>query len=85
MNISKREQRVLHALAQGGCIRHERSTSGKLLDAECVTREGARLADFDLRLFDRLRRRGFVRSNGGSPYRISRAGREAVRPQLDNR
>ncbi|MEM1314536.1 MAG: YjhX family toxin, partial [Pseudomonadota bacterium] len=32
MNISKREQRVLHALAQGGEIRRLRGPNGKIVD-----------------------------------------------------
>ncbi len=84
MNISKREQRVLHALAQGGFIRHARDGGG-IVAAECLTREGYRLADFDLALFARLRRRGLVASSGGQPYRISPRGLTAVRGQPDNR
>lgn len=83
MNISKREQRVLHLLAQGGAIRTERR-GPKISEALCLTRDGLILDDFDLPLFRRLRSRGFVESRGGGPYRISRAGRLAVRAQPDN-
>ncbi|KEO55157.1 YjhX family toxin [Thioclava pacifica] len=84
MNISKREQRALHVLAQGGSIRHERQTGRKISAIHCVTRDGHLLADCDLELFARLRRRGLIASRGGQPYRISRRGLGAVRGQLDN-
>jgi uncharacterized protein YjhX (UPF0386 family) len=84
MNISKHEQRVLHALAQGGVIRHQRS-GDRITLAECYTREGHLLADCSLAIFNRLRQRGLIASSGGQPYRISRAGLAAVRAQLDNR
>ena len=86
MNISKTEQRVLHALAQGGCIRHSRCPdSGKVITADCFSRDGHRLADCTLPLFRRLKRRGLIASQGGMPYRITRLGLAAVRAQLDNR
>lgn len=85
MNISKAEQRVLHALAQGGAIRHRRDDRGQIVEALCMTREGHILTDGSLALFQRLRRRGFIASTGGAPYRITRAGLAAVRAQLDNR
>ncbi len=83
MNISKDEQRVLHVLAQGGAIRHDRA-GPKVTGVICITRDGAILDGFSLDLFRRLRRRGFVESRAGGPYRISRAGRLAVRAQPDN-
>lgn len=86
MNISKREQRVLHVLAQGGCIRHLREDdSRRITDILCQTRDGAILADLDMALFQRLRRRGLIGSMGGAPYRITLKGRQAVRAQPDNR
>lgn len=85
MNISKDEQRVLHVLAQGGCIRHLRAPNGKIRAAHCVTRDGLFLGDFNLEVFGRLRQRRFIRSTGGQPYRVTRAGLAAVRAQLDNR
>lgn len=85
MNISKAEQRVLHVLAQGGAIRHRRGEDGRLVEALCVTRDGFILAGTGLSLFQRLRRRGFIASHGGAPYRITPAGLRAVRAQLDNR
>ncbi|MDF2142666.1 YjhX family toxin [Paenirhodobacter sp. CAU 1674] len=84
MNISKHEQRVLHALAQGGRIRHFRQ-DGKITDVICVTRDGMILSDCTLRLFRRLRTRGFIESRAGAPYTISYRGRMAVRAQPDNR
>lgn len=86
MNISKTEQRVLHALAQGGAIRHRRDPgSDRIVEALCFTREGFVLTDCTLGLFRRLKRRGLIASIGGQPYRITRAGLAAVRAQLDNR
>lgn len=40
MNISKFEQRTLHALARGGCICVEKDGKGKIVEAACITREG---------------------------------------------
>jgi uncharacterized protein YjhX (UPF0386 family) len=85
MNISKAEQRVLHVLAQGGMIRHRRDESGHIVEALCFTRDGFVLAGTGLSLFNRLRRRRFVGSLNGAPYRITQAGLRAVRAQLDNR
>ena len=85
MNISKREQRVLHALAQGGVIRHVKNEAGHVVAADCLNREGWRLDDCTLELFGRLRRRRLVASSEGGPYRITRLGLEVVRAQLDNR
>jgi uncharacterized protein YjhX (UPF0386 family) len=86
LNISKYEQRVLHALAQGGCIRHRRcESSGRIIEAHCFTRDGYRLTDCTIGLFRRLKRRGFIASQNGQPYRVTRLGLSAVRAQLDNR
>ncbi|MGN6820139.1 MAG: YjhX family toxin [Sphingomonas sp.] len=85
MNISRYEQRVLHALAQGGAIHHCRDDTGRIVEAICFTREGHRLTDGTLALFRKLKRRGLIVSRSGQPYRISRLGLEAVRSQLDNR
>ncbi len=85
MNISKPQQRVLHALAQGGRIQHHRDESGRLDHIDCLTREGFRLEACDLALFRKLRVRGWIASRGGGPYRITQEGLRAVRAQPDNR
>ena len=126
MNISKMEQRTLHALAQGGVILVRRegesllapqapagpsgpSASGltgrrpvglaepvpgsepalkrkpKISSVECYNRDGHRLIDCRMETFQRLRRRGFIASSGGGPYRITREGLAAVRAQADQR
>ena len=85
MNVSKYEQRVLHALAQGGVVRPLRDADGRIVAADCLTRDGFRLADCTLGLFRRLKRRGLIASMDGRPYRITRLGLAAVRAQLDNR
>jgi len=84
MNISRNEQRALHVLALGGRILHEREAGSKVTAVTCVTREGMILSDFDLAIFNRLRRRRLIESRSGSPYRISKRGRISVRAQYDN-
>lgn len=85
MNVSKHEQRVLHALAQGGHIAYEKNDSGKIVEVLCVNREGWVLSDCTLAIFRKLRRRGLIASHASLPYRITRDGLAAVRAQLDNR
>ena len=85
MNISKAEQRALHALAQGGAIHFERGGNGKIAAVTCFTRDGHALTGCTLDVFTRLRKLRLIRSQGGAPYRITRRGVEAVRAQLDNR
>lgn len=85
MNISKHEQRTLHALAQGGRIHHFKNDRGDIVAIDCINRDGWRLADCSLAVFAKLRRRGFIRSENGGPYRITREGLAAVRAQADNR
>ena len=85
MNISKHEQRVRHVLAQGGAIQFARAPNGKVQENTCFTRDGLILADCTPTVLDRLRRRRLIRSQGGAPYRVTRAGVAAVRAQPDNR
>ena len=85
MNISKHEQRVLHVLAQGGYIRHERGEDRKIKAVTCFTHNGMVLSDCTLSVFNRLKRRKLIKSTKGRPYRITQLGRVSVRSQLDNR
>ncbi|MBI1391224.1 MAG: hypothetical protein GC152_00655 [Alphaproteobacteria bacterium] len=85
MNISKAEQKTLHVLARGGTVLVEKDDRGKIVEINCVTRDGWTLADCTLGVFNKLRKRRLIASSGGGPYGITRAGRAAVRPQLDNR
>ncbi|WP_374574224.1 YjhX family toxin [Phenylobacterium sp.] len=85
MNISKPQQRTLHALAQGGHIVIERNEKGAAIAAECVTREGWRLSDCDLAVFKSLKKKRLIASRGGGPYQITREGLVNLRSQLDNR
>ena len=80
MNISKPEQRTLHALAQGGHILLVRDERDAPIDANCLTRETWRLA-----VFKRLKKRRLIMSRGGGPYRITREGLLCLRAQADNR
>ncbi|WBU60307.1 YjhX family toxin [Paracoccus albus] len=85
MNISKHEQRVLHELALGGAIHHERHANGKIRSITCYTREGHVLTDCTFDLFQRLRKRRFIHSQNGHSYRVSRLGMKSVRAQLNQR
>lgn len=85
MNISKYEQRTLHALAQGGLIKHYKNEKGDIAAIDCLNREGWRLEDCTLAVFRKLKRRRLIASRDSGPYRITRAGLAAVRAQLDNR
>ncbi len=85
MNISKHEQRVLHVLAQGGEIHFERAPNGKVQSVTCYSRDGFVLTDCTLPLFDRLKKRRFIKSVNGRPYRVTRLGITSVRAQMDNR
>ena len=85
MNVSKHEQRVLHALAQGGHIAYRKDDKGKIIEVLCVNRFGWVLSDCTLAIFHKLRRRRLIASRDSRPYRITRDGLVAVRAQLDNR
>lgn len=85
MNISKPQQRTLHALAQGGRIVIERNEKGDITAAQCVTRDGWTLSDCDLAAFRSLKRKRLIASQNGQPYRITREGLKNLRSQLDNR
>ena len=86
LNISRYEQRVLHALALGGRIAHRRdSNTGRITEIDCFTLDGFVLTDCTEAIFRRLKRRGLIASQGGQPYRITRLGLAAVRPQPDQR
>ena len=85
MNISKPQQRTLHALAQGGRILVERNHRGDIVAAECITREGWLLSDCDLAVFRSLKQKRLIASRDHQPYRITREGLASLRSQLDNR
>jgi len=85
LNISKPQQRTLHALAQGGRIIIERNDKGAIVAAECLTREGWRLGDCDLDVFKSLKKKRLIASRNGAPYGITREGLLNLRSQLDNR
>ena len=85
MNISRAEQRTLHALAQGGAIVLERDDDGRILRADCFTRDGFRLTDCTLSVWRKLKKKGLIASHGGGPYRVNRDGLARMRSQLDNR
>jgi uncharacterized protein YjhX (UPF0386 family) len=85
VNISKTEQRVLHALALGGHIVVERARGGRVTDVTCLTREGHGHESCTLDIFRKLRRKGLIESRSGAPYRISDRGRRNVAARPDNR
>lgn len=85
MNISKPQQRTLHALAQGGRIDLERDAHGRIVSADCITRDGWALSDCSVGVFQSLKRKRLIASQNGGPYRITRLGLSNLRAQLDNR
>ena len=85
MNISRAEQRTLHALAQGGAIVLERDADGRILKADCFTRDGFQLTDCTLPVWKKLKTKGLIHSLGGGPYRVNREGLARLRSQFDNR
>lgn len=85
MNVSREEQRVLHAMAQGARIHHTRDARGKIVEALCRTRSGWVLSACTPRVFRSLRTKKLIASSDGDPYRITRKGLATVRAQVDNR
>jgi hypothetical protein len=85
VNISKPQQRTLHALAQGGRIDIERDDRGRLTAALCFNHAGWVMPECTLAVFQALKRRRLIMSRGGGPYRITREGLLCLRSQGDNR
>ncbi|KFL32469.1 hypothetical protein JP75_02645 [Devosia riboflavina] len=85
MDISRDEQRVLHALAQGGYITAIKDERGKITEFEFINREGWQIGGFTPLLFSKLKAKRAIKSQGGKPYRITKRGLELVRSQVDNR
>ncbi|MEO6013625.1 MAG: YjhX family toxin [Devosia sp.] len=85
MDISRDEQRVLHALAQGGLIKPLKTSNGRIAGLELFNRDGWRMPVIDLLLFRKLQRKKAIASREGQPYRITRRGLELVRSEVDNR
>ena len=85
MDISRDEQRVLHALAQGGCIALLKNDAGKVTGIEFFNRDGWLMNHCSLQLFKKLKARKAIKSSNGRPYRITRRGLELVGGQADNR
>lgn len=85
MNISRNEQRVLHALARGGRIEALRDATRTVIDVDCISREGWVLSDCTMHIFKKLRGKRLIASRDGGPYHITRLGLTAVRAQADNR
>ena len=85
LDISRKEQRLLHALAQGGAIHLTKTDAGKIEAIRCFNREGWLMPHCDLRLFRKLKRLKAIASRNGQPYRITRRGLELVRAEYDNR
>ncbi|MDD7910716.1 YjhX family toxin [Pseudovibrio exalbescens] len=85
MDISKAEQRIMHVLAQGGHICLEKDERGKIIEVNCVTRDGWFMSGMNLLLFRKLKAKRLIKSQGGKPYRATRLGLTRVRAELDNR
>ncbi len=85
MDISRDEQRVLHALAQGGRIVLLKNDAGKVTGLEFYNRDGWLMSNCSLVLFRKLKAKKAIKSSGGQPYRITRRGLELVRSEYDNR
>ncbi len=76
---------MLHVLAQGGAVHFKRLPNGKVSSVICFTRNGHVLSDCTLKTFERLRKRRFIKSENGRPYRATRVGLLAVNAQQNNR
>jgi len=85
LNISRDEQRVLHALAQGGSMLPRKDPRGHIIGIECYNRDGWLMPQATLPIFRKLKRKSAIASRDGGPYRITRRGLELVRSELDNR
>ncbi|OLP55440.1 hypothetical protein BJF92_23140 [Rhizobium rhizosphaerae] len=85
MDISRREQRILHRLAQGGRIAIERDERRKIAKIALLTRDGWLAPGLDLETFRKLKRLRAIASRSGEPYRITQRGLELVRAEQDNR
>ena len=85
MDISRDEQRVLHALAQGGNIVPLKNAKGRIAGVQCFNRDGWLMRRCDLFLFKKLKNKKAIASRDGRPYRITRRGLELVRSEVDNR
>ena len=85
MDISRDEQRVLHALAQGGFIALIKNDRGTIVDYRFFNRDGWLASGLTPLLFRKLKAKKAIKSQGGQPYRITRRGLELVRSQHDNR
>jgi uncharacterized protein len=85
MDISRDEQRVLHALAQGGLIKPLKNQRGRITGLELFNRDGWLMPLITLPLFKKLQRRKAIKSENSQPYRITRRGLELVRSEFDNR
>ena len=85
MDISRDEQRVLHALAQGGLIKPLKTAKGRIEGLELYNRDGWRMPFLTVLLFKKLQRKKAIKSENGQPYRITRRGLELVRSEFDNR
>jgi uncharacterized protein YjhX (UPF0386 family) len=85
LDISREEQRVLHMLAQGGCIKPLKDRKGRIEKLELYNRDGWCMPNFDMHLFKKLKRHHTIASHDSGPYRITRRGLELVRSEVDNR
>ena len=85
MDISRDEQRVLHALAQGGFIALIKDARGAILEYQFFNRDGWLASGLTPVIFRKLKAKKAIKSQGGRPYRITRRGLELVRSQPDNR